>query len=159
MFQRVQTLFLLVAIVAIALTFFMPVADISAEGKIIALYTNFGLMSVATGGFPVNVDPGFVYMVAGASLVILLFCLSQFKRRKLQMLLCKISYVIFAAHMVLNFMLPGNAMEKIKLAAKIEVSGYGMAFYMPVVAILFVLLAHWRIKKDEELVKSADRLR
>ena len=114
MFQRTQTAFLLVAVVVITLTFFMPIANVSAEGKIIALYTNFGLMLVSTGGFPVNVDPGFIYLVAAASLLVLLFCLSQFKRRKLQILICKILYVIFAAHMVMNFILPGAAIEKIK---------------------------------------------
>jgi hypothetical protein len=160
MFQRIQTIFLLIAIVAILVTFFAPIANVSVDGNAVGIYTNYGLISILTVGVPSEFkEQGIIYIVAAAGLLLLLFCLSQFKRRKLQILICKILYVIFAAHMVLNFILPGNAIEKVKLAAKIEISGYGLAFYMPIIAILFVFLAQWRIRKDEELVKSADRLR
>lgn len=159
MFQRTQTVFLLVALVAIASTFFIPIASYGMSGKTVATYTNYGLVSLDAKGFPVIVSAGFNYLGAAAALVSILFCLSQFKRRKLQIIVCRVIYVLLMFQGGYNFATLRTAAEKIKIAGQTVDESYGLAFYMPIVALLFVLLAERFIKRDEELVKSADRLR
>jgi hypothetical protein len=41
----------------------------------------------------------------------------------------------------------------------IERIDYGLGMYLPVIALAFTFLANRGIKKDEDLVKSVDRLR
>ena len=66
------------------------------------------------------------------------------------------SMLLAAVWAVLSFM----QIDKIRLHEMPEAHvSYGIGAYLPVVAIAFLLLAFRGIKKDEDLVKSIDRLR
>lgn len=79
----------------------------------------------------------------------------QFRKRKLQVLLGNITIIanlgiLALAYLVINRLnasLPG-----------ISVS-YSTGILFPVIAIVFLILANGAIRKDERLVRSADRLR
>ena len=45
------------------------------------------------------------------------------------------------------------------LSGEINVSEKGIGLLIPILTIVFVVIANKAIKKDEELVKSVDRLR
>jgi hypothetical protein len=45
------------------------------------------------------------------------------------------------------------------LSGEAMVSEKGIGMFLPIVAIVFLVLANKAIKKDEDLVKSVDRLR
>ncbi|HLP12047.1 MAG TPA: DUF4293 domain-containing protein [Flavobacteriales bacterium] len=160
MLQRIQSVFLALALVAVALTFFMPslIIRFKAEGEITAVYNNYGLVSVTSAGLNV-LEPGYNYLLGALALLFILFAVFQFKRRKLQIMLCRVTYGVLLAMVVLNFFMPGPAIETLKTNLQVESSVYGMAFYMPLLAMFFVFLAETFIKRDEKLVKSADRLR
>lgn len=159
MLQRIQTIFLLLAVVAISLTFILPLRIILFDGVPSAYYTNYGIAFLDAAGTGMKTISGFVYIAAAAVLLMLLFTISQFKRRKFQLLLCKLLYVLLIVQIGLTIFLPGIDAQKIKIAKVISLGSYEAGFFMPTVAIAFVFLAQWRIKKDEELVRSADRLR
>ena len=159
MFQRIQTLFLLLAITAVSLSFVFPIAQIQTGGKTTAIYTNYGLKTIEEKGKSHIIDGGFIYIVAAVALMTLFITLTQFKKRKLQISFCRYSYAILLVQTVLCIFQPTSSAQTIKFAGEISVAGYGLAFYMPMAAIVFAFLAEIFIKKDENLVRSADRLR
>ena len=76
----------------------------------------------------------------------------KYKKRQLQFVLGRIIILInlflLGILIYLSLNIPGEASSE---------KGIGM--FIPVVAILFAVLANKAIKKDEDLVKSVDRLR
>ncbi len=125
------------------------------------------LVAIVTGGLPFAFylwklqDNTVVY--ANTHLVyILLFILSailsiaslfSFKKRQNQ-------FVINRLNMILNLILLGLFVYRtLNLSGEASVSEKGIGIFLPVVAIFLLVLANRAIKKDDDLVKSVDRLR
>ena len=47
----------------------------------------------------------------------------------------------------------------LSIPGEMEISEKGIGMFIPVLSIVFLVLANKAIKKDEDLVKSVDRLR
>jgi hypothetical protein len=76
-----------------------------------------------------------------------------FKNRKLQ-------FVIGRIIILINLFLLGLLIYvSLTLSGEPSVSEKGIGMFLPILAILFIVLANKAIKKDEDLVKSVDRLR
>ena len=76
-----------------------------------------------------------------------------FKNRKLQ-------FVIGRVTILINLILLGLLIYvSLTLPGEASVSEKGIGMFIPILAILLVVLANKAIKKDEDLVKSVDRLR
>ncbi len=76
-----------------------------------------------------------------------------FKNRKLQ-------FVIGRVTILVNLILLGLLIYvSLTLPGEASVSEKGIGMFIPILAILLVVLANKAIKKDEDLVKSVDRLR
>ncbi|MGO4918113.1 DUF4293 domain-containing protein [Maribacter spongiicola] len=87
------------------------------------------------------------------STVLAIWALVQFKNRKTQ-------FVINRLNMILNFFLLGFFVYRsLNLSGETLVSEKGIGMLIPVFSIIFLALANKAIKKDEDLVKSVDRLR
>ncbi|KOS05025.1 hypothetical protein AM493_02475 [Flavobacterium akiainvivens] len=109
--------------------------------------------------FWVNGEPEFVienigYVVLNAfSASLSIISLFSFKKRKNQ-------FVFGRLNIILNFILLG-----LFIARLLNVSGgentpvKGIGVFLPIVSIVLLSLANRAVKKDENLVKSADRLR
>jgi len=77
----------------------------------------------------------------------------QFKKRQLQFVLGRLSILT-------NFILLGILVYfSQNLSGEINVSEKGIGLLIPILTIVLVVMANKAIKKDEELVKSVDRLR
>lgn len=62
--------------------------------------------------------------------------------------------------MILNVILLGLFVYRsLNLSGETHVSEKGIGMFLPIVSIVFLVLANKAIKKDEDLVKSVDRLR
>jgi uncharacterized membrane protein len=76
-----------------------------------------------------------------------------FKNRRLQFVIGRftilINLILLGLLIYVSLTLPGEA----------SVSEKGIGMFIPILAILLLVLANKAIKKDEDLVKSADRLR
>jgi hypothetical protein len=60
----------------------------------------------------------------------------------------------------LNFVLVGVfAYWTLSLPGEMDISEKGIGMLLPIISIVFIALANKAIKKDEDLVKSVDRLR
>ncbi|MBT8195613.1 MAG: DUF4293 domain-containing protein, partial [Bacteroidia bacterium] len=90
-----------------------------------------------------------------ASLLILI-AIFMFKNRPLQVKLSRLSTVLLLVFVVLIFYYTDYMIGLNEVETK---SIYVTGTYLPFVAIILLLLAVRAIKKDEALVRSADRLR
>ncbi|SHG15983.1 DUF4293 domain-containing protein [Flagellimonas flava] len=136
MIQRIQTFFLaLVALIAGALPF------------IVQLWTN-------TEGHQVfAAEVLWVSLAFYASAALALVSIFLYKNRQNQ-------FVVNRLNMILNLFLLGFFVYRsLNLSGETVVSEKGIGMLIPVFSIVFLVLANRAIKKDEDLVKSVDRLR
>lgn len=136
MIQRIQSLYLIVvAILTGVLPFFFNLWVNIDGAEVFA--NNEMLISIA------------FY----ASAVLAVWVIVQFKKRKSQ-------FVINRLNMILNvFLLGFFVYRSLNLSGETLVSEKGIGMLIPVFSIIFLVLANRAIKKDEDLVKSVDRLR
>lgn len=86
-----------------------------------------------------------------------LYTISQFKKRSLQVTLTNIGVLTgIALIMGIFFLYIPMIEKKINIVPDYSKS-YGI--YLPLVALVFMVMANRAIKRDEKLVRSADRLR
>ena len=77
----------------------------------------------------------------------------MFKNRKLQ-------FVLGRLNIILNFILLGLFVyQSLNVSGETLVSEKGIGIFLPILSIVLLVLANKAIKKDEDLVKSVDRLR
>ena len=136
MIQRVQSVYLLItAIFAGVLPFFFNLW-IDVDGQ--AVYSSNELL---------------ISITFYASAILAIWSMLRFKNRKIQ-------FVINRLNMILNvFLLGFFVYRSLNLSGEISVSEKGIGMLIPVFSIVFLVLANRAIKKDEDLVKSVDRLR
>lgn len=150
MIQRIQSIYLLLSTIALTLTIWLPFASFNNSGSI-STFTIFGLSTTSkeiNSWFP-------YYIIIGLSVALSFFAITQFKNRKRQLNLGKINYLLLLTTIVMLFL------DSDSLGVKLGVQkiDYGFGMYLPVVALAFTFLANRSIKKDEDLVKSVERLR
>ncbi len=136
MIQRIQTIYLLlVALVSGLLPVFFSLW-VNAEGSEVYAYED-SLLTI-------------VFLSSAALAVVSIFL---FKNRKNQ-------FVINRLNIILNLFLLGFFVYRsLNLSGETVVSEKGIGMLTPVFSIVFLVLANRAIKKDEDLVKSVDRLR
>jgi len=137
MLQRIQTVYLLI------------VAVISG-GLIFAL----NLWTTVEGTVVYAKDEMLALGLFAGSAILAIISIFNFKNRKSQFMLGRLN-------MILNLILLGFFVYRI-LNSPGEANGVsekGVGIFLPVISIVFLVLANRAIKKDEDLVKSVDRLR
>jgi len=136
MLQRIQTIYLLLAVITAAgLIFVFPLWTNSADVEIYAQdqLVTFGMFL--------------------GSAAISLVSIFMFKNRKLQ-------FVLGRLNIILNLFLLGVFVYwSLTLPGEMDISEKGIGMFLPIISIVFIVLANKAIKKDEDLVKSVDRLR
>jgi cell division protein FtsW (lipid II flippase) len=137
MIQRIQTIYLLLAfLVTGVLLFFVPLWTTN-NGK--AFY--FMQDQVYT-------------ILLGLSTMLTIISIISYKKRQNQ-------FVMGRLNIILNLILLGLFVYRsLNLSGETAtVSEKGIGMFLPIVAIVLLVLANKAIKKDEDLVKSVDRLR
>lgn len=150
MLQRIQTVYLLLAFIVVVVAIFFPIVTFESE----AFISEISPLGITyTEGQYEFTGPYGIPPIAGYGLlaILILVQLLQFKNRKRQMAIGRWLYILIIAQVAFNYVLCGAMAE--------PVSAWGLAFYGPVAALPFIFLANRAIKKDEELVRSIDRLR
>jgi Mn2+/Fe2+ NRAMP family transporter len=93
-------------------------------------------------------------IVLGLSTTLSLLSIISYKKRQNQ-------FVIGRLNIILNLILLGLFVYRsLNVSGEtLAVSEKGIGMFLPIVAIVLLVLANKAIKKDEDLVKSVDRLR
>jgi hypothetical protein len=142
MIQRKQSLFLLLSVLLNVLLIYLPVYELISAG-------------VTSDGQKQYITSNAILMILNGAIGILCFvAIFFFKNRKLQMRICNLSILLTCVLIGLLFF----AADSVSSAQK-QVIHYLYGTYFPMIELLFIFLATRGIKKDEDLVRSADRLR
>jgi len=158
MIQRIQTLYLSLAFIAMALLFAFPLAQFFAENGAY-IFSVKGLKNMVPGdpnAFNPMIFLPLIIVAIGIGLLAL-YTISQFKNRSFQIKLTNVGVLSSVALIMGIFFLYIPMIEK-----KINiVPDYSKAYgiYMPLIALVFMVMANRAIKRDDKLVRSADRLR
>lgn len=142
MIQRIQSIYLAVvfALSAILPLVFKLWDDSKKEVYALELLSDLSIIAKLVPVF---------FLISALLAIVSIF---KYKKRQLQFVLGRIIILInlflLGILIYLSLNIPGEASSE---------KGIGM--FIPVVAILFAVLANKAIKKDEDLVKSVDRLR
>lgn len=162
MIQRIQTIFLFTSGIIILLLFVFPIAfyDGGIEGVQTLQFSLLGIKSL------VPLSPGeeaifhplitmplvaFVCIIAILSLSIIFF----FKNRKRQLKLIKISILLTIILIVGIFII----YSRVITSQLVVNETFNTGAFFPLITLLFLVLAYRGVKKDDKLVRSADRLR
>lgn len=136
MIQRIQTLYLIVSALLMGALFIWFPTILGEDGSVIMERSEpliFGLITL--------------------SIIFAIISILNFKKRQSQ-------FVINRLNILLNFVLLGVFVYRsLTLSGETLVSEKGIGVFIPIISIVFLVLANKAIKRDEDLVKSVDRLR
>lgn len=139
MIQRIQTLYMTLSAIATgALPFVFELWTLKSDNQATAVFLTSSAIYLSLFG-----------------LVTLLAIISifSFKKRQNQFVLNRLT-------MIFNFILLGFFVYRsLNLSGETMVSEKGIGMFLPAISIVLLVLANKAIKKDEDLVKSVDRLR
>ena len=143
MIQRIQTIYLLLSSIASGGLIFIFNLWIS-KGKKIFVLDLFSNKSISLQLIPI------MFFISSILAIVNIFI---FNNRKLQ-------FVIGRILILINLFLLGLLIyQSLMISGEISVSEKGIGMFLPILAILLLVLANNAIKTDEDLVKSVDRLR
>jgi len=149
MIQRIQTIFLLIAAILMAVTVFSPLAVVTNTENNFSYFDSFGM---STAGEMVSPTWGVLFFVVLGA-VLPLINIFLYKKRKMQMKICTVTIIVIIAF-YLTFFVYLNSITGLDALQRVQ---YGII--LPAVALVFVLLALSGIKKDEKLIQSLNRIR
>lgn len=140
MIQRIQTIYLFISFLAAGVLPFVLPLWVSGNGE------NYYFIR----------DLAFVLLFA-FSTTLSIVSIFSYKKRKNQ-------FVMGRLNIILNLILLGLFVFRLlnvsgETDSERIVSEKGIGLFLPIVSIVFLSLANKAIKKDEDLVKSVDRLR
>lgn len=155
MIQRVQSVYLFLASLALFALYVVTIANnvylngIPTAIKVTGLFQD-------VNGVQNNIKP-FVALTAVTAVVALLplAIIFFFRNRKRQVTLCYSAVLVIIGH---SFWL-AQTVKRATDGVILNTNNFGIGLFLPCIAILLIFLAIKAIKKDEALVKSADRLR
>jgi len=150
MWQRIQTLFLAIAILALLSSTVFPVWMLEQNGELQVLTPFYYLK----GGVYQYNPYSLTAVLAVASATVAFIEITKFKNRLTQMKLGALNSLFMAATIISSVYF---ATDLIKAA---EAGGrYGLGMWLPGLAVICNLVANFFIRKDERLVRDSERLR
>lgn len=143
MIQRIQTIYLLFAsAISGGLIFVFDLWE-SVKKEV------FAIDLLESNLFTLNLIP-VLFLISSIIAFVAIFL---FNNRKLQFVMGRLA--IFVNLILLGLLI----YVSLTLPGEIKISENGIGMFIPILAVLLIVLANKAIKKDEDLVKSADRLR
>lgn len=161
MVQRIQTLFLILSAIALVALAFFPIANFTnapgVEGATAYYIFTIFEISDGVGGSPFSFWFTLPLIVIPAAIAILsIVAVFLYKNRPEQIRLTQTG--IF-----LNILLVVGILffyiERIESVTQTTANYEYVGIYLPLISLVFLVLAHRFIRRDEKLVRSIDRLR
>jgi len=155
MWQRIQTVFLIIAILSLMAAILLPIWVNTAVGQSHKLYA-FHYSITGQSGQMITTE----YMpycltavLAIASITLSIIEIGKFKNRMLQMKLGALNSLFLAGTILSAFFFSNQ------LAKEFHGGRFGLGLWLPGIAVLCNLLANRFIRRDEKLVRDSNRLR
>jgi len=157
MIQRIQTLWLTAAVIAMVLLFSFPLASFDKGLQ--------GIYTLSVTGMKYMIDPPvylnfwltFPMLFIVLAIMILIVCaIFLYKKRMTQLLMVNIAFLLNVVLIILIFI---YYIEHFRKQLQLPFSHYEVGVYFPLISLVMLILANRSIRKDEALVRSSDRLR
>lgn len=158
MWQRIQTVFLVIVIGSLIATIFLPIWGYEdSSGKIHELYPLHYSVKEVTASGEIRQTSYLPYaltaMLAIAAATLAIIEIRSFKNRMLQMKLGALNS-LFMAGTIASAVIFSNGFIK-----TFQGGSYGLGLWLPGVAVICNLIANRFIRRDEKLVRDSGRLR
>lgn len=162
MIQRIQSVFLLLVVICQGLLFATALATFSTYETSFNL-SLMGFYKLSSAGHEMLQNS---YALMAVNIVVIIFTsiiIFSFKNRKKQIKLAAFNILLLCGFIVLMFYSYDNAKSFLDRSfnnqgAELSTT-YGIGMILPLLSLVFNFLAIKGIRKDEELIKSADRIR
>ena len=153
MIQRIQTIFLLITAALMITLIFMPLATFNTADASYE-FISYGVNSLGEPSFTA-VNTWSLTALLALSGILAFVSVFFYKKRPLQIRCCQFNFLLILAFYLVFFIYwwtiqKSLAAESIALEASLS---------MPVAALILDYLAMRKIKQDENLVRSMDRIR
>lgn len=154
MIQRIQSVYLFLAIVLTASLFFVPYAELTNKAGDLFLLDSKGLYPVSPSNAVAIFANSIIIFLCAASIAILITTIFRYKSLGRQMNLSKIGLLILLT-------LAGIVFYEIYKSNSLLGGTYSIKIFaaFPVISIILVWLAMRGMHKDDQLLKSIDRIR
>ncbi|MCX6276018.1 MAG: DUF4293 family protein [Bacteroidetes bacterium] len=142
MIQRIQSLFLLLTALLSGVLFFIPLFELPAATA-----------DIAPRLFMIGSNALLLTLCAAIGIIsfIVIFI---YRNRPFQLKACRLILIFIFILIALLFYTSDTISSGLDQKVVFKIGTY-----LPMLQVIFIFLAHRGIKKDDELVKSADRLR
>ncbi len=155
MIQRIQTVYLFLVFLFALLFIVFPKGIIDIDGVVYTVKSWSIVSSDGAEKLEYSSILGIISMILPFFIMILsIYTSLLFKNRLLQIKLGKVNIFLHVILVVSTFFY----LDQLKNTFSGEFS-YGVGVVFPLISMVFILLAGRAIRRDEELVRSADRLR
>jgi hypothetical protein len=146
--QRIQSVYLLIAVILMALTAFFPVLSFELGGREFV----YGALEAGKVGVT-HIDPLMLMLVVLISLLALID-IFLYKNLQRQMTVCFVDIIIGLAMLVAiciqGFVIGGR--EGVNLT-------WQWYLVLPILSIIFLMMAHKAMSNDKKKLRDSDRLR
>lgn len=152
MIQRIQSIWLFLASITLFMLLILPIVTKIDQGTEYWILVGGLYQKAATGTLKIT---AFTPLFASTILIGLMAFgnIFTFNNRTLQKRICNVVIILTVG---LSFWISQSAQ---KIPGGLTGASYNAGAFMPILAIIFCFLAIRGIRKDEQLIKSADRLR
>lgn len=157
MIQRIQTIYLLVAIAINAFIYSLTLATFNYE-SLSNVFSMFGLLDRETG--EMLFENWLIPVLSISSILVSLLAIFLFKKRSLQVKTAQLALFFQTAFVASIFYFVDQVSSKLATTANFEVGVvYETGSWLALFPFIFLFLAIKAIKKDEKLIRAADRIR
>ncbi len=153
MIQRIQTLYLLLALILTFMLFFLPVAELLSGNNQLLEFKSSGLFDAETDEIIIQTVPVTILLAVVTSLYS--FGILLYKRRILQGRICMLNILLLVGLAGLLFFYLNFVFRRVDITG----SSFRIGALFPVICIILTYLAYRGIHRDEKIVRSADTIR
>lgn len=151
MWQRIQTVFLAVAILSLLVSLVFPIWTLDTNGEANVLTAFYYMKGDAYRYNPYSLTA----LLAIASATLAFIEITKYKNRLTQMKIGALNSLFLVGTIGSSLYFSSNLIKALEAGG----GQYGLGMWLPGIAVLCNLLANRFIRKDETLVRNSDRLR
>ena len=155
MWQRVQTVFLGVAIVSLLASLIFPIWMADVNGERIVLMSFYLMKGPATSATVTPLPYSVTAMLCVSAVTLAIIEIFKYKSRMTQMKIGALNSFFLVGVILSSFFFSNDLMKSLNAGS----GGFGLGMWLPGVAVLCNLLANRFIRQDEKLVRDSNRLR
>lgn len=151
MWQRIQTVWLVLAFAAMIALLFLPIGIFATPQGNWIMYNWSTRPQIGVGTV---MNHWGLFVLALIIALLSLYIVFLYKKRKLQMRLTMLGMLLTVGYLIYYMV------EAVKLTNALQASyGFKFALALPIITIILLFMARRAIRKDEVLVRMSNRLR